>query len=114
MSTIRNSVRLIGNLGANPEIRELSEGKKVARLSLATNETYKDAKGNKVTQTQWHHLVAWGRTADFAEKYLTKGSQVAIDGKLTNRSWEDNEGVKHYITEVIVNEFQLFSRTSND
>lgn len=110
MSTLNNSVRLIGHLGANPEIKEFGESKKVARISLATNDTYRDQQGKKITQTQWHNLVAWGPSASFASKYLTKGSHVAIEGKLTNRSWEDKEGTKRYITEVVVNEFQLLDK----
>lgn len=114
MSTINNSVRLIGHLGANPEIKTFGENKKVAKLSLATNDSYRDAEGNKVTQTDWHNVVAWGPSASFAEKYLTKGSHIAIDGKLTNRSYEDKEGTKRYVTEVVVNEFQLLDKAPQE
>jgi len=89
MNSLRNSVRLIGNLGGNPEIKELAQGKKLAKFSLATTENYKDADGNKVSETQWHNIIAWGRQADFAEKYLEKGNQIAIEGKLLTRTYVD-------------------------
>lgn len=104
MYALKNKVQLIGNLGNKPEIRTLDGGKKMARFSVATNETYRTAKGEKVTETQWHNLIAWGKVAEIAEKYLDKGSEVAIEGKLTNRSYQDKEGNKKYITEVQVNE----------
>ncbi|MEY3398125.1 MAG: hypothetical protein RL220_719 [Bacteroidota bacterium] len=109
MSTLRNNVRLIGNLGASPELKSLDNGNKVARLSLATNEYYTDKKGEKQQETQWHNLVAWGKTAELAEQLLEKGSEVAIDGKLTSRSYE-KDGEKKYVTEVVVNEFVLLNR----
>lgn len=109
MKNLRNSVQLIGNLGADPEIRETQNGRKVANLSIATNETYKDANGKKVEDTQWHRVVVWGKTAEIAEKYLQKGKEVAIEGKLRHRSWEDKEGEKHYTTEVVANELLLLS-----
>jgi len=102
MNAIRNKVQLIGNLGTNPEIKVLDDGKKLAKMSIATNETYKNSKGEKITDTQWHNLVAWGKTAGVAEKYLTKGSEIAVEGKLVYRSYTDKEGVKRYITEVQV------------
>jgi len=107
MSTLRNKVQLIGNLGNSPEITTLESGKKVAKFSLATNETYKNAKGEKVTDTQWHNIVAWNKTAEIIEKYLEKGSQVAIEGKLTSRSWDDKDGNKRHITEVVCNEMMM-------
>lgn len=112
MNNLRNSVRLIGNLGTAPEVKNLEKGNKVAKLSLATNETYTNQKGEKVTDTQWHNLVAWGKTAEIAEKYLIKGSEVAIEGKLTSRSYTDKEGVKKYFTEVVVNEFLILDKKS--
>lgn len=110
MNTLRNRVQLIGNLGANPEIRDLSSGKKVARFALATTDSYRDKDGNQVKETQWHNLVAWNKSAEFAEKYLEKGKRIAIDGKLTTRNWEDAEGKKHYVTEVIVNEVMMLDK----
>ncbi|RDY57847.1 single-stranded DNA-binding protein [Flagellimonas nanhaiensis] len=107
MSTLRNKVTLIGNVGQEPEIRDLESGKKVAKISLATNESYKNGKGEKVTDTQWHNLVAWGKTAEIIEKYVTKGKEIAIEGKLTSRSYEDKEGNKRYVTEVVVSEILL-------
>src|SRR5215210_7139443 len=104
MYALKNKVQLIGHVGNKPEIRTFDEGKKLARFSIATNETYRNAKGDKVTETQWHHLIAWGRIADIAEKYLNKGSEVVIEGKLINRSYNDKEGNKKYISEVQVNE----------
>ena len=107
MNTLRNKVQLIGNLGSNPEIITLDSGKKLAKLSLATNESYKNAQGEKITNTEWHNLVAWGNTADIIEKYVAKGNEIAIEGKLTTRSYEDKEGAKKYTTEVVVNEILL-------
>ena len=107
MNTLRNKVQLIGNLGQNPEVKELNGGKKVAKFSLATNETYRNKAGEKVTDTQWHNLVAWGKTAEIIEKYLKKGSEVAIEGKLLNRNYTDKEGVKRYVTEIQVSELLM-------
>ena len=104
MYALKNKVQLIGNLGNNPEIRTIEDGKKLARFSVATNETYRNAKGEKVTETQWHNLVAWGKVAEIAEQFLSKGSEVAIEGKLINRNYTDKDGVKRYVTEVQVNE----------
>ncbi|PKQ44187.1 single-stranded DNA-binding protein [Confluentibacter flavum] len=107
MSTLRNKVQLIGNVGQEPTITVLESGKKVARLSLATNESYKDNKGEKQTNTDWHNLVAWGKTSDIIETYVTKGKEIAIEGKLTSRSYEDKDGIKRYVTEVVVGELLL-------
>ena len=110
MNALRNKVQLIGNLGMNPEVKVLDGGKKLAKMSIATNESYKNAKGELVKETQWHNLVAWGKTADIIEKYLTKGSEVAIDGKLMSRTYTDKEGTKRYITEIQVNEVLLLDK----
>ncbi len=107
MSTVRNSVRLIGNVGNTPEIVSLENGKKVAKFSLATNEVYKNTQGEKVTETQWHNLVAWNKTAEIIEKFVPKGKEIAIEGKLTSRSYDTKDGQKRYITEVLVNEVVL-------
>ena len=109
MSTLKNKVQLIGNVGQEPAITNLESGKKVARLSMATNENYKNSKGEKQTDTNWHTLVAWGKTAEIIEKYVTKGKEIAIEGKLTTRSYETKEGEKRYVTEVLVNEILLLS-----
>ncbi|MEE9361629.1 MAG: single-stranded DNA-binding protein [Cellulophaga sp.] len=107
MSTLKNKVQLIGNVGQEPAITDLESGKKVARVSLATNENYKNSNGEKVTDTQWHTLVAWGKTAEIIEKYVDKGDEIAIEGKLTSRSYDDKEGNKRYVTEVVVSEILL-------
>ena len=107
MSTLRNKVQLIGNVGNEPEITNLESGKKVAKFSIATNESYKDSNGEKVTNTQWHNIVAWGKIAEIVEKYVGKGKEVALEGKLTSRSYETKEGEKRYVTEVVVDEILL-------
>lgn len=107
---MRNKVQLIGHLGADPEIKTMEGGRKHARINLATNETYVNAKGEKVVETQWHSVVAWGKTAEIAEKLFTKGMEVLIDGKLVNRNFTDKDGVKRYITEVVANEVLVFSK----
>lgn len=110
MNTLRNKVQLIGNLGTDPEVITLESGKKLAKFAIATNESYKNAKGEKVTDTQWHNVIAWGKTADIIEKYVTKGKEVAIEGKLTSRSYETKEGEKRYVTEVVVNELLMLGK----
>lgn len=107
MSSLKNKVQLIGNLGANPEIKTMEGGKKLARMSIATNESYKNAKGEKITETNWHQVVAWGKTAVIVEKYLTKGTEIALEGKLTTRQYVDKDGIKRYITEIIADEILL-------
>jgi len=110
MSTLRNKVQLIGNLGANPEVINLESGKKLAKFSIATNESYKNAQGEKVEDTQWHNVIAWGKTAEIVENYLTKGNEVAIEGKLVNRSYDDKEGNKRYVTEVVASELLMLGK----
>ena len=107
MSTLRNKVQLIGNLGNDPEIITMDSGKKLAKFSIATNETYKNQQGDRVTDTQWHNVVAWGKTAEIIEEYVTKGKEVAVEGKLTSRSYDDKEGNKRYTTEVVCNELLM-------
>jgi len=107
MSTLRNKVQLIGNLGNDPEIVTLESGKKLAKFSIATNETYKNKEGERVTDTQWHNVVCFGKTADIIENYVTKGKEVAIEGKLTTRSWDDKDGNKRYTTEIVCNELLM-------
>ncbi|MDO9157209.1 MAG: single-stranded DNA-binding protein, partial [Sediminibacterium sp.] len=94
----------------DPEVKSIGEDKKVAHLSVATNENYKNAKGEKVTETQWHNVVAWGKLADIAEKYLVKGTEVVIEGKLINRNYTDKQGVKRYATEVQANELLILTK----
>jgi single-strand DNA-binding protein len=107
MYALKNKVQLIGNLGTNPEIRSFDGGKKMATFSIATSESYRNAKGEKITDTQWHRVVAWGKVAEIAEKFLVKGKEVALEGKLVNRNYTDKEGVKKYVTEIQINELLL-------
>ncbi|MEE9374650.1 MAG: single-stranded DNA-binding protein [Saprospiraceae bacterium] len=105
MNSIRNQVQLIGHLGKNPELKSFENDKKVVRFSLATNENYKDQKGEKQTITQWHNVIAWGKIAEHIHKMTQKGSEIAIQGKLTYRKYLDNSGAEKYITEVVAQEF---------
>ena len=110
MNALKNKVQLIGNDGNDPEIKTFDAGKKLARFMIATNESYTNDKGEKVTDTQWHNITAWGRTAEIIEKYVTKGKELAIEGKLTHRSYDDKNGEKRYITEVVVSDVLLFGK----
>jgi single-strand DNA-binding protein len=103
MSNLRNQVQLIGNVGNAPEIKNFESGKKVSSFSLATNEYY-HKEGEKIQQTDWHNVVAWGKQAELIEKYVDKGKEVAIRGKLTSRSYETETGEKRYVTEILVSE----------
>lgn len=115
MNTLKNNVQLIGNLGNAPEIVNLESNKKIAKFSLAVNESYKKADGSKVENTNWFNIVSWGKSAELVEKLLNKGSEVAITGKLSSRSYEDKDGQKRYVTEIVLNEFLLMgNRNSND
>lgn len=104
MNTIKNRVQLTGNLGATPEVKSLENGNKVARFSVATSEDYLNKKGEKITATHWHNIIAWGRLAGVAEQLLKKGAQVIVDGKLSTRSYTAKDGSKKYITEVVAQE----------
>ena len=108
MKRIKNKVQLIGHVGMDHEVKNLNNKKRV-RISLATSDYYKDANGNKVEDTQWHNLIAWGNIASVAEQYLKKGNKVAIEGKLTHRSFKKN-GNKQFITEVVVNELLILTK----
>ena len=110
MSALRNKVQLIGNLGNDPEIINLESGKTLAKFTIATNESYKNNKGEKITDTQWHNIVAWGKTAEIIEKYVTKDKEVAIERKLTSRSYDDKDGNKRYITEVVCSELLMLGK----
>lgn len=112
MNNLRNRVNLIGNLGTDPEVKKLESGRMLAKFPLATSENYKNSEGQKISETQWHNLVVWGPTATFAEKYLKKGNEIAVEGKLSHRTYEDKDGIKKYITEIIVNEV-LILKTQN-
>lgn len=110
MNALKNKVQLIGNLGQDPEIVNLENGSKLAKFSIATSESYKNAQGEKVEDTQWHNIVAWGRTAEIVENFLVQGKQVAVEGKLMHRSYETKEGDKRYITEIRCNELLMLGK----
>ena len=107
MNTLRNRVQLIGNLGQDPEPKTLESGKKVVRFSLATSDSFKNSDGQKVNETTWHNVVAWNSLADIAGKYLKKGREVAVEGRIVYRSYEDKAGATKYITEIIANELLM-------
>ncbi|GAB2763870.1 single-stranded DNA-binding protein [Salinimicrobium soli] len=107
MNTLKNNVQLCGNVGKAPEIITLNTGKKLARFSLATRETYQNHLGEKVTDTHWHAVVAWGKVAEMIEKQVPKGQEIEITGKLSSRSYMDKSGIKKYITEVVCRELKL-------
>ena len=107
MNALRNKVQLIGRLGDKIEVKTLESGKVVGRVNIATNEVYRNAKGEKVTETTWTNLVIWGKNAEILDKYTDKGSEIGVEGKLSNRSYTDKNGEKKYITEVVVNEVLL-------
>ncbi len=110
MKTLRNRVQLIGNLGADPDVMTFDSGTKKASFNIATTESYKNQSGEKITETQWHRVILWGGQATVAEKYLEKGKEVAIQGKLITREYDDKEGKKRYITEVIGDELLLLGK----
>ena len=111
MSTLRNKVQLIGHVGNEPEILNLESGKKLAKFSIATNESYKNSKGEKITDTQWHNIIAWGKTAELMHTLLSKGDEVALQGRLVHRSYEDASGQTRYVSEVVVDQFVKLSRS---
>jgi single-strand DNA-binding protein len=106
-NTFQNNVQLTGHLGRNPEVITFEDGKKVVKLLLAINEYKKNTAGDKETHTQWHTLTAWGSVADIAEKYLIKGKQIMVHGKLNNKTYLAKDGSKRYTTEIIVNQLQM-------
>jgi single-strand DNA-binding protein len=110
MNTLKNKVQLIGFMGKDAEVRHLESGKIMANFSLAVSETYKNTSGKKIVNTQWHNIVAWGRIAEIIEQYTGKGSEIAIEGRLLNRTYEDKEGVKRHITEIVVNDLLLLGK----
>lgn len=107
MNRLRNSVQLIGHVGKQPEVRFLESGNTLARFSVATNETFLNSQGEKVTNTTWHSIVAWGKVAELCERLLKKGTEVVIDGKLVSRTYDTEDGTRKYITEIQLNEFVL-------
>jgi len=109
-----NKVILVGNLGKDPEVRHLENGAVVANFSVATSESYKDKNGERQTQTEWHNVVLWRGLAEIAEKYLKKGNQVYIEGKLRTRSWDDKDGVTRYTTEVVGDNMTMLGSKSDN
>lgn len=109
MKSLRNTVQLIGRLGKDPEVKEFNKSKK-ASFTLATTDVYKNQKGAKVEDTQWHNIVIWGALAGIAEKYLEKGMEVCVEGKLVHRNYETDKGEKKYITEINVNDLVMFGK----
>jgi single-strand DNA-binding protein len=107
---MKNRVQLIGRVGQDPEVKNLEGGKKVATITIATNDVYYKDNGDKVEQTEWHRVTAWGKTAEIIEKYVTKGKEIAIEGKLTHRTYEDKNGEKRYVTDIVVNEVLLLGK----
>lgn len=114
MNGLKNKVQLIGFLGNAPEVKNTENGKKLANFRIATNEVYHNAQGEKIKETTWHNIIAWGKLADIAEKYLTKGSEVIIEGKLINRSYTNKDGAKKYFSEVQVNELMMLGSKTDD
>ena len=110
MNNMKNKVQLVGNLGNAPEIKTLENGTKMAKMSIATNETYINQKGERVVETEWHNVIAWGKTAELAEQLLRKGSEVIVEGKLTHRDFTGTDNVKRYFTEVVINSFLLLDK----
>lgn len=109
-----NKVILIGNLGKDPEVRRLEDGRAVARLTLATNESYTDRMGQRQKLTEWHNIVFWRRLAEVAETYLKKGSKIYVEGKLTTRKWQDQNGNDRYTTEIVGQSFQMLDSRGDD
>lgn len=107
-----NKVILVGRLGADPELRAISSGTNVARLSLATSQNWLDKEGQRQERTEWHRIVVWGRLAEICGKHLSKGRQCYIEGRLQTRSWEDQQGQKRYTTEIVANTVQFLGSTS--
>ncbi len=110
MNAMRNKVQLIGHVGQEPEIKTFDGGRKVANITIATNDSYTNDKGEKVEQTEWHRVAAWGKLAEIIEKYVDKGKEIAVEGKLTHRSYDDKDGSKRYITEVVANDILLLGK----
>jgi len=110
MKNLKNSVRLVGFLGKDPEVKVFQSGKKKAQFLLATRENYRNAQGEQMSETQWHNVVAWGRNATLAEQYLQKGKQVAIAGRLIHNSYEDKAGIRQFVTEILMNELVMLDR----
>lgn len=107
MSSLANRVTLIGNLGQDPETKTTESGKKLVHFTLATKDGFKNAEGQRVNETTWHNIIAWNGLADVAGKFLKKGNEVAVEGRIVYRSYEDKKGVTKYITEIVLNDLEL-------
>jgi len=114
MKDLRNRVQLIGNLGMDPEVKQFDGGRTMTKFSLATTQSYNNAQGEKVNDTQWHNLVIWGRQAEIAGKYLKKGSEITAEGRIVYRTYENKEGLTKYITEIVVNDFMMLAKAKKD
>ncbi len=112
MNALRNKVQLIGRLGQEPEITTFPDGNKIAKFSMATDDSYKDKNGQKIERAYWHNIIVRGGLVKVVESYIQKGQEIAIEGKLTNRSWEDKDGVKRYMTEIVCNELLMLSKNN--
>lgn len=110
MNNLKNKVQLIGNIGQTPELKTLESGKLVLNFSLATNESYKSENGEKITNTAWHNIVAWQKTAELLSKLTKKGSSIAVEGKISYRTWENKEGQKIRETDIVVEDFLLLDK----
>ncbi|TXE12773.1 single-stranded DNA-binding protein [Seonamhaeicola algicola] len=110
MNALRNKVQLIGRLGQDPEIINFNDGNKMAKFTLATDDSYKDKNGNKVERAHWHNIIVKGGLVSVVENYITKGKEIAVEGKLTNRTYETKNGEKRYITEILCNELLMLSK----
>ena len=110
MNALKNRVQLIGNLGKDPEVKQTTNGSTLARFSLATTDRYRNKQGERVEDTQWHNVVLWGKLAELAGEYLSKGKEIAVEGKLNHRSYEDQQGNKRYVTEVVASDFLMLGK----
>lgn len=110
MSTLRNRVQLIGHLGQDPEIKTLDSGRKLAKFTMATNDSFVNKEGERIENTEWHNIVAWGKTAEIVEKFLNKGREVMIVGKITYRQYETDKGEKRYFTEIVADELLMLGK----
>jgi single-strand DNA-binding protein len=114
MNSLKNRVTLIGNLGQDPEVRSTESGRKVANFTLATDSGYKNSEGQKVSETAWHNIVAWNGLAEIAGRYLKKGKQVAVEGRIAYRNYEDKKGITRYVTEIIVSDLLMLGSVSDN
>ncbi|MGI6339994.1 MAG: single-stranded DNA-binding protein [Bacteroidales bacterium] len=114
MNSLRNRVQLIGNLGQDPETKTFDNGKKVTHFTLATDDSYKNSQGQRISEPTWHNIVAWNGLAEVAEKYLKKGREVAVEGKIVYRTYEDKKGNTRYITEIVLNDLVLLRSSRPD